>query len=180
MAHGTDVGPEPYELEPIGPERVQLRPAPPGDVYASATPARTGAPAPVSVLRSRRPPEPPLSDVAFRRWLFAPIADCWQRLSEWAGRAPVHRVGHSLLVLEPPLAERPDQRQLSVLLHRPLRAPIPMELSIEESCAPFGTQLTLRPAAEIHAGRRYFREGNTLLNQIEDLLEDPAYGTGPT
>lgn len=178
MAHGTDVGPsEPYELEPIGPERVHLRPAPSSGVYASAAPVRTGPPAPVSVLRSRRVPEPPLSDVAFRRWLFAPVGDSLRRLVEWAGGAPVCRMGPSRLVLEPPLVIGPGHRQWRVLLHRWLRPPIPMELALEESCAPFGTQLTLRPVAEVRAGRRYFRAGNRLLNEIEDRLEDPGYGT---
>ena len=184
MPHGgdSDLGAvaEPYELDPIVFGRVQLRPAPPQDVYASAAPVRLASPVPVSVLRSRKAPEPPVSDVAFRRWLFAPMADCLARLAEWAGGSAMQGVGHSRLVLEPPLSHGPGGHHLSVLLHRRFRAPVPMELAIEESSAPFGTQLTLRPIDEVRPGRRYFREGNTVLNCVEDVLEDDAPGTGHT
>lgn len=163
---------ESYELEPIGPYRVQLRPAPSHEVYASAAPARTASEIPVSVLRSRRAPEPAATDVSFRRFLFAPMDGCLTRLAAWADDSTPNRVGRSRLVLEPPLSPNPARCRLRVLLHRPLRPRVRMELRIEPSCAPFGTQLTLRPLGEVRSGRRYFREGNAVLNYVEDLLED--------
>ena len=165
---------ESFELEPIGPYRVHLRPAPSQDVYASATPTRTGSEIPVSVVRSRRAPEPPASDVSFRRFLFAPMDQCLARLADWADGSPAKCVGRSRVVVEPSLS------RFHVLLHRPLRSRVRMELRIEQSCAPFGTQLTLRPVDEVRTGRRYFREGNAVLNCVEDLLEDDPSTTGHT
>jgi hypothetical protein len=171
---------ESYELEPIGPYRVQLRPAPSQEVYASATPTRTAPEIPVSVLRSRRAPEPPATDVSFRRFLFAPMDECLARLADWADGSPSKCVGRSRVVVEPPLLPNPARCRLRVLLHRPLRSRVRMELRIEQSCAPFGTQLTLRPVDEVRTGRRYFREGNAVLNCVEDLLEDDLSATGHT
>jgi hypothetical protein len=167
---------ESYELEAIGPYRFALRPAPPEEVYASAIPMRTGVEIPVSVLRSHRAPEPPAADVSFRRWLFAPMHECLERLTTWAAGATAQPVGRSRVVLEPPFPVAGEACLLRVLLHRPLRRRVPMELSIEPSSAPFGTQLTLRPVDEVRTGRRYFREGNAVLNCVEDLLEDGASG----
>jgi hypothetical protein len=168
---------ESFELEPIGPYRVHLRPAPSQDVYASATPTRTGPEIPVSVVRSRRAPEPPASDVSFRRFLFAPMDECLARLAGWGDGSTSQCVGRSRVVMEPPLSLNPARCRLSVLLHRRLRSRARMELSIEQSCAPFGTQLTLRPVGEVRTGRRYFREGNAVLNCVEDLLEDDPSAT---
>jgi hypothetical protein len=169
---------ESYELEPIGPYRVQLRPAPSQEVYASAAPARTASEIPVSVLRSRRAPEPPATDVSFRRFLFAPMDECLVRLAAWTDGSTSKCVGRNQVVVEPSLPAGPAQCRLCVLLHRPLRTRIRMELRLEQSCAPFGTQLTLRPVGEVRTGRRYFREGNAVLNCVEDLLEGGSADSG--
>ena len=169
---------ESYELEPIGPYRVQLRPAPSQDVYASAFPTRTASEIPVSVLRSRRAPEPPATDVSFRRFLFAPMHECLARLADWTDGSTSQCVGRSRVVVDPALSPNPGRCCLRVLLHRPLRSRVRMELSIERSCAPFGTQLILRPVGEVRTGRRYFREGNAVLNCVEDLLEDDHSAPG--
>lgn len=157
------------ELEPI-----DLRPPPPTTPAFSMEPAAPARPAPrPHTLRATRIPVPPETDVAFRRWVFAPLEACVTRLERWAaGTSPNRRVGRNRVVLEPATPGEPDQRHLSVLLHRGWRRPpLPMDLVVDRSSAPFGAQLTLRPHGTVKGGRRYFREGHAVLNVVEDILE---------
>ena len=159
----------PDNLETIDAEAPD-RPPPPRRPPTPPPLARAG---PATPSRPRRLPPPPETDVAFRRWLFAPFEACLARLELWAAAGPASPPpGRSQVLLEGLHTGEPDRRRLPVLLHQGRRRPpLLMELTLDRSAVPFGTQLTLRPVGEVRAGRRYFREGHAVLNCVEDLLE---------
>lgn len=122
--------------------------------------------------RPHRIPPPPLTDVDFYRWVFAPFEACVTKAAVWAGTQPVGPPGGGRVL--PGWAQGRDGVRLTVLLPRRWwRSAVAMELVLRPGTAPFGTQLTLRPLSPVRRpGRRYFRAGHAVLNSLESAVED--------
>src|SRR5688572_26407940 len=77
------------DLEPIDVEGPAVRhcPTPP--------PAPLRAPRPAPAPRPHRVPRPPLTDVAFHRWVFAPLEASRSRVDGWAAGGSGRGVGRS-------------------------------------------------------------------------------------